>query len=415
MATQTQLSIMPFPAASERVSLAVAVVTETYPPEINGVAKTLARLVEGLVARGHRVCLIRPRQGRADIAANESGLRELLVPSIPIPGYSCLRVGLPVVLRLWREWKRHRPDVVHVVTEGPLGLAAVWVARRLGLPVSSGFHTNFDEYSRYYGMSWLSPAVERYLRWFHNRTSETHVPTRQMQDALSSRAFKRVEVVSRGVDCRLFSPSRRSESLRERWGVSEQDVVVCHVGRLAAEKNIDLVFRAFAAIRVTLPNARLVMVGDGPLRGRLERCHRDVIFAGTRQGVLLAEHYASSDVLLFPSMTETFGNVTLEGMASGLAVVAFDQAAASELIEDGVNGLRVAPGDDEAYVAAAVHLATQEQWRAEMGVAARERVAQMDWEQVYDVFAARLQSVVRKSALKTPRTKPASVLREHTP
>ncbi len=396
MLTNVMPPSMPLFANTARACLKVAVVTETYLPEINGVAKSVCRLVEGLIALGHKVILFRPRQSRKDVAAAEPGFRECLMPSMPIPGYASLRLGMPAALRLYRAWKRERPHVVHVVTEGPLGLAAVLVAKRLGLPVTSGFHTNFDHYSQYYGLSWLSSAVSRYLRWFHNLTAETHVPTRQMQLHLKGTGYHTVEVVSRGVDCHLFSPARRSELLRRSWGVEASDVVVCHVGRLAAEKNIELVFRAFNAIRVAQPTARLVLVGDGPLRARLERRHRDVIFAGSRQGVLLAEHYASSDVLLFPSITETFGNVTLEGMASGLPVLAFDYAAALEVMDDGANGVRVPLGDDEAYVAAAVHLAAQPEWREQMGAAARERVRELDWECVTEGFANRLAEVATR-------------------
>lgn len=378
----------------------VAVVTETYPPEVNGVARSIARMVDGLFARGHDVWLMRPRQSKVDCAADEAGFRESLLPSLPIPGYPGLRLGLLSYARLRREWRSDRPDLVHVVTEGPLGLGAIMAALRLGIPVTSDFHTNFDYYSRHYGMAWFKGLVGAYLRWFHNRTIETYVPTREMQSELRRRGYRSVEVVSRGVDCRLFAPQRRREALRVQWGVQADDVVVCCVGRVAPEKNFDLLLRAYKAIRASMPTARLLVVGDGPMRRRLEKAYPEAVFTGMLQGVSLAEHYASADIFLFPSLSETFGNVTLEAMASGLPVVAYDYAAASEAIVDGHSGVRVALGDAESFVSAAVHLASNADLREQLGNAARERAETFDWEAVNDVFEQRLVDVARSK----PRT-----------
>lgn len=394
--------------------LKVAVVTETYPPEVNGVARSIARMVDGLVARGHHVWLMRPRQSKVDCAADELRFRESLLPSLPIPGYPGLRLGLPSFARLLREWRRDRPDLVHVVTEGPLGLAAVIVARRLGIALTSDFHTNFDYYSRHYGMAWFKGVVGTYLRWIHNHTSETYVPTQEMQAELARRGYAGVEVVSRGVDCTLFAPHRRREALRAGWGVKPDEVVICHVGRVAPEKNLDLLMRAYTAIRASLPTVRLLIVGDGPSRAKIERAYPDVIFAGMQQGASLAEHYASADVFLFPSLSETFGNVTLEAMASGLPVVAYDYAAASEAIVDGHSGVTVSPGDAESFVTAAVHLASRSDLRARLGCAARERAETFDWETVNDSFERRLVEIARskQNLVKRPvdiRTSPLNM------
>lgn len=381
------------PMDAGKHGLAVAVVTETYPPEINGVALSIARMIQGLVARGHCISLFRPRQPGQPGPAACDGVTETLLASVPIPGYPGLRMGLPAMLALSAAWRRQRPDLVHVVTEGPLGLAAVLVARGLGIPVSSDFHTHFDAYSGHYGVAWLKGAVARYLRWFHNRTVHTYVPTRALQSALSQRGFRGVEVIARGVDCRLFAPHRRSATLRQQWGVRPDDVLACYVGRVAPEKNLDLLLRAYTALRAAVPGARLVVVGEGPARERLQRTCPEVIFAGLQRGVALAEHYASADLFLFPSQSETFGNVTLEAMASGLPVVAYDYAAAAEAIVDGDNGVRVALGDAESFVAAAVHLAGHAHLRTRVGRAARASAEQFDWEAVCDMLERRLFEV----------------------
>jgi glycosyltransferase involved in cell wall biosynthesis len=335
----------------------VALVSETWLPEINGVSRTLARLADGLGERGHAVDIVRPRQRGESSTAPSSRPGELCVPGLPIPGYGSLRFGLPVRSRLLQHWQQQRPDIVHIATEGPLGMAALAAARRLELPVSSSFHTNFDAYCGHYGVGWLRRLISAHLRRFHNRADLTLVPTRALAEQLARCGYQRVGVLARGIDMTLFHPLRRSPALRQTWGVGANQLVVAYVGRLAAEKNLGLVLAAFAAIRQQQPDARLLFVGDGPARAALQAAHPEHLFAGMQSGEDLARHYASADLFLMPSLTETFGNTTLEALASGLGVVAFDQAAAAELIEDGITGCRVPPGDAAAFIAAAATLA----------------------------------------------------------
>jgi glycosyltransferase involved in cell wall biosynthesis len=369
-------------------SLTVALVTETYPPEINGVSLTLSRLVAGLRRRGHRVQLIRPRQSRADIAAAEADFEEVLTPGMPIPGYRGLRFGLAARSTLRRLWQRKPPSIVHVATEGPLGASAVAAARDLSLPVCSGYHTNFEAYSRHYRLGWLRRIVGGHLRRFHNRTDRTLVPTQQLAQALGAAGYRNVDVLARGVDTRIFSPLRRSDAQRARWDAGPDTLVVAHVGRLAPEKNLDLVSAAYSAIASVYADTRLLFVGDGPSRTKLANRHPQALFAGMRHGEDLAGHYASADLFLFPSLTETFGNVIPEALASGLAVVAFDCAAASDLIEDGVNGRKMAPANADAFVDAAVALAADAPQRTAIRGLAAPSVAHLDWECIHDRFAA---------------------------
>lgn len=359
-------------------SLSVALVTETFPPEGNGVAMTLARLVDGMRGRGHAVEVIRPRQ-RAETPTDD-----LCVGGFGIPSYPGLRAGFPAFGRLLRRWRDKRPDVVHVATEGPLGWSAVRAARAISLPASSGFHTNFHSYTRHYGLGWLQAPVGAYLRRLHNRTQATLVPTARLADELALQGYRNLRVVGRGVDRLLFNPRRRDAQLRQAWGVGGDGLAVLYVGRLAAEKNLALVQAGFAAIRRLRPDARMVWVGDGPQRRALQRAHPDHVFAGWRRGEDLAAHYASGDIFLFPSLTETFGNVTLEALASGLPVVAYACAAAAELVQPGGNGLTAAPGDEAAFIDAAATLAADPARRAALGRQAAPSVAQHDWAVVLD-------------------------------
>jgi hypothetical protein len=208
----------------------LCVVTETYPPEVNGVALTLAHLVDGLLARGHAVSVVRPRQQTSDRHDYDCDPNVTLVPSLPFPWYKELQVGIPAGGLLRSCWRQHRPDVVYVATQGPLGWSAVRTALRLEIPVFSGFHTNFDSYSKYYGAGWLRPVIVRYLRRFHNRTHGTLVPSIDLRARLHAAGFKNVHVLGRGVDNRLFTPERRCAELRDRWGVAEDGLAVLYVG-----------------------------------------------------------------------------------------------------------------------------------------------------------------------------------------
>src|SRR3954463_14285741 len=196
-------------------SLRIACVSETYPPEINGVATTLAELVEGLHRRNHELQLIRPRQPVLPGAAErEPRFHEVLMRGLPIPKYPELRMGMPSKRELTKLWSLRRPDVVHIATEGPLGWSALQAARHLKLPVSSDFRTNFHAYSRHYGVGWLHRPIMAYLRKFHNRTQATMVPTEALRRDLDAAGFRHVSVVQRGVDAAQFHPRHRSQSLR---------------------------------------------------------------------------------------------------------------------------------------------------------------------------------------------------------
>lgn len=377
--------------------LKIAVVTETYPPEINGVANTMRHLVAGLTDHGHRTHLVRPRQGRRDPATRcTASETETLVPSLPIPGYRGLRFGLPVASRLTRLWREIQPDIAYIATEGPLGHAALKAAQTLGIPAVTGFHTQFDQYSRHYGLGLLKRRIGRMLTQFHNRSDATLVPTAELLERLSAQGYRNLHLFGRGVDTRLFNPERRSAALRAHWGCAPDALVVLYVGRLAAEKNLDLALRTFEAIAAQEPTARFVLVGDGPGLERLRHDHPQYLFVGPKVDVDLAEHYATGDLFLFPSLTETFGNVVPEAMASGLAVVAFDYAAAHAYLRPWHNGVTVPTDDPDAFVAAALKLITERDRLLALGREARVTAADLDWDQVIRGVEKQLQNVIRR-------------------
>lgn len=367
----------------------IAYVTETWPPEVNGVALGVARTVEHLRAREHAVDLIRPRQ-RGEAARRDSS--EWRTAGAPIPVYPELRFGWASTAALVRRYAAQRTELVHIATQGPLGRNALEAARRIGLPVTTDFRTNFHAYSRYYKLGWIEPLAWRYLRHFHNRADCSFVPTRALVASMGAQGFERLEAVGRGVDAALFSPLRRSASLRASWGVRGDEPVLLYVGRLAPEKNVLLALQTHAALLSHRPGLKMVVVGEGPLKARLQQQFPNVIFTGLQRGEALARHYASADLFVFPSLSETFGNVTLEALASGLAVLAFDAAAAGEHIRDGVNGLLAKPGDDFGFVIRALQAVTHglADPRAPLRRRAREEALRCGWDSVLGRFESRL-------------------------
>ncbi len=394
------------PRIPDRRSLRLAVVTETYPPEVNGVARTIGTMVERLHGRGHRIQLVRPRQGRRDAPPERERLDTVLRPGVPIPRYRELRMGLPAKRALLRAWRVRRPQVVQIVTEGPLGSSALAAAKMLGIPVVSEFHTNFHSYSRHYGLGLFTQLVAGYLRRLHSKADATLVPTRELAEQLGAAGYRNLRVVGRGIDTAQFGPGLRSDDLRREWGAGPRDTVAIYVGRLAPEKNLRLFLEAAGAMRAAEPAVKAVVVGDGPDGPAMRTAHREVVFAGMRTGEDLARHYASADVFVFPSMTETFGNVTTEALASGLAVVAFDYAAARQYIRHGESGLLAPFGDKPRFIELTQDAAADPALRARLKAGAVAAARALSWDAVIDD----LEAILFELALRDePKSAPAPI------
>ncbi len=367
---------------SQKRTLRIAIVTDTYVPDINGVAISLGRLASGLRDMGHQVEIIR--------SGKSHGEAESTVFSWPLPGYWEIKVGAPWPGEIRRRWAKIRPDVVYIAIETPLGFSAAAAALKLGIPIIGGFHTNFSEYLVKYGFGWVGKPVSAYQKWFHSRFFCTLVPSPDMLVMLESEGFQNVEILGRGVDTGLFHPAKRSPALRKEWGANVDTPVALVVGRVSGEKNIDLALRAFAKMREVRPDLVAVVIGNGPICRRLARENPDVCFPGYFLGEKLAEAYASADMMLFPSETETFGNVTLEAMASGLPVVAFDYAAAGWHGTDGVDCLKVPLRDEAAFLDASCSL-IEAGARETIGAKARKTAESIGWSAIVQRFASLLQ------------------------
>lgn len=379
--------------------LRICLVTETFPPEVNGVAMTAGRVVNGLLAAGHKVHIVRPRQPEEDRMqlVSFADLPTTLVNGIGVPGYNGIRFGLPAGKVLQKAWTCHRPDAVHVLTEGPLGYSAVRAAQRLQLPIIGGYHTHFDRYTEHYRFGFLRQSVTNYLMRFHNRCHINLAPTHELAQALMEQGMKEVRVMSRGVDRGLFHPQHRSSALRTQWGVGKDDLVLLCVGRLAAEKQLDWVVEAWQAVRKDKPYTKLVLVGGGPEYQRLANSYPDVILTGPVSSHDLGAHYASADLFVFASMSETFGNVVQEALASGVPVVGFDYAAARELIQHETNGILVPFGNKQAFMQATTAIANQPQLLKQMARQAGE--TGRSWKAVLNELIANYRDAIQLASL----------------
>ena len=384
------------PTKQTPIPLRIALVTETYPPEVNGVAMTLQRLTMGLLQGGHRVTLVRPRQHTYDRPGCCNQPHTILVKGMTLPGYTEIRIGITSKRHMLRQWSEHCPQVIYIATEGPLGRAALQAARQLDIPVVTGFHTNFHQYTRHYRMGWLEPVVWSYLKKFHNQTFATLVPNQKLADSLTDKGIENAQILSRGVDCQLFNPTRRDRQLRQDWGVDDNGVVMLHVGRMANEKNLMLAVESYRCMRQSGINVKFVMVGDGPLYEGLSKEHPEIIYCGFQHGKNLARYYASADVFVFPSETETFGNVVLEAMASGLAIVAYDYAAAHMHLSNDVNARLVELGQNEQFIKAVCEVVSQTERRRRYQDSVRDVALRIDWCYIISEFETVLKKACNK-------------------
>jgi len=349
-------------------------VTESFPPDVNGVAVTATRVAEHLVLRGHQPLVIAPEPARSSPTLDSSlGYPVVRVPAVGLPFYPGFRVGLPGP-RVRAAIAAHRPDLVHLAGPVVLGASGCGAAIALGLPTVAVYATDMAAYARTYR---LGPAGEaaswRYLRRVHNAAGRTLAPSTATAAQLRARGFDRVHVWARGVDTVRFQPARRSAGLRARLAPAGE-VIVGYVGRLAAEKRLDLLAEVAG-----LPGVRLVVVGAGPAEAAARRALPEAVFIGQRQGEVLARIYASLDIFVHSGPHDTFGNTLQEAAASGLPVVAPAAGGPLDLVKNGVTGFLVAPGQARALADAVAVLAADPCLRAAQGAAARHAVLGRGW------------------------------------
>jgi phosphatidylinositol alpha 1,6-mannosyltransferase len=371
------------------VSVRVAIVTESFPPDVNGVAHCVLRVVEHLVRRGHQPLVVAPAPARN--ASGEDGSLPYPVvrlPSMPMPGYPGFRIGVPT-RHLHAALAGHRAELVHLASPFVLGSPAVAAARRDCLPTVAVYQTDVPAYARVYGAGKLGEAVAwRWLRRIHNAADRTLAPSAASAASLREHGVQRVWLWGRGVDTDRFHPARRSPPLRRELAPGGE-LLVGYVGRLAPEKRVDLLGQVAAA-----PGVRLIIVGSGPAGAALRRALPQAVFLRPRHGTELATIYASLDVFVHSGACETFGQTLQEAAASGLPVVAPAAGGPLDLVDDGRTGYLVAPGDQVALADAVARLAGDPQLRAAMGRAGREKTISRSWSALGDQLITHYSAVL---------------------
>jgi glycosyltransferase involved in cell wall biosynthesis len=377
----------------------IALVTDSFLPEINRVTTVLATMRRGLVARGHDVRIVAPRYGNE--SPEEGVVRR---PSVRLPGYAMSRLALPLP-GVAAALDDFQPDLVHVVTEGVIGgFGRRWALRRK-VPLVSSFHTDFPRYAARYLGDWAVNPVTRYVRWFHGPSVFVQTPSDATRRELVAMGLPQALVWGRGVDTSLFTPRRRSSARRAGLGAGDHRPVVLHVSRLAVEKDVDTLVTAFRGAQAALGDgAVFVVAGDGPKAAEVRAALPFAVHKGFLRRTDVADLYADSDLFVFPSPTETCGLVVLEAMASGVPVVASDTGGVLENMRHRLNGLVVPAGDAGRFAQAILSLVAGAEWRGVMGQAARAFAVARDWTRELDALEPMYQHVIagRGAAVQSP-------------
>jgi glycosyltransferase involved in cell wall biosynthesis len=382
----------------------IAVFSDTYKPQVNGVAHTLAKLKQYMDEHGieNRFYVSgSPSLSEPDVSYN-GGLSFILYPE--------LTLSLPCYLQMARELDQFKPEIIHLATPFSMGLAGLKYARSRRIPITASYHTNYPNYLKYYHVGW--PPLEKmtwaWLRWFHSHASVNFCPSRSTLAELRSNGIENLAIWGRGIDTDKFSPQWRSHEVRRRFCPDESQLLL-YVGRLAPEKQLDVLLNTARMLNAVNAKFKLVFVGDGPSRSLLENQGIDnVIFAGYMQGRELQELYASSDVFVFPSPSETFGNVVLEAMASGLPVVAAYAGGVMENLQPEFNGLGVRPGNPGEFFEA-IRCMEDHQYRQKLADGARIWALEKKWDNIFASLFSEYQTVLNRQ-LRWPYSQCSSTM-----
>ncbi len=365
----------------------IALFTGNYVHIKDGVSLTLNRLVRHLERRGVESVVFGP--GCPEYALEPAG-RFVEVPSVPSPGRPEYRISLffPEVLR--HELELFKPDIIHIATPDILGFRALRLAVKQNIPVISSYHTHFPSYLKYYSLDFLEPLLWKYLLWFYNSCDRVVSPSESMNEFLERTGIpkEKLGIWTRGIDTSLFSPENRSNEFRRELGFKDDDIVVTFISRLVWEKNLDTFIEATDKARERNSRIKVLVGGDGPVMEEVRSRMPHAVFTGHRSGAELAKVYAAADIFFFPSETETFGNVTLEAMASGLPALVADAPGSKSLVIEGQTGYILPPNDAAGFAEKIVRLTEDDALRKNMSAEARNRANTFDWEKIMDDLVA---------------------------
>ncbi|MEH7352358.1 glycosyltransferase family 1 protein [Neobacillus drentensis] len=369
----------------------IAIFTDTFYPDINGVARTLKRLTNFLEDQNITFKIFAPDSTSKEYVSSHihrfKSLSFFLYPEC--------RLAFPNLLEIKSELQSFSPDLIHVATPFNIGLCGVYFSKKLNIPLVASYHTNFDDYLQYYNLPFLSKVHWKYMRWFHRTCKKIFVPSPAAFQLLKQHGFTNLELWPRGVDCQLFHPHYDKAAVKRLY-CPQGEFLLTYVGRLAPEKDLDTLI----AVAKSMPSdinqkIQWLIIGDGPLREELEaQAPANMIFTGYLSGNRLAEAYAASDLFVFPSPTETFGNVVLESLASGTPVIGAKSGGVQNIIKEGVTGQLCKPGNVEEFSEAILQLLTNDRLREQMGSTGRKYALTQSWEQILQNLVSQYTHVI---------------------
>ena len=376
--------------------LRIALFSGNYNYVRDGANQALNRLVEYLLRQGAQVRIYSPTVAKPAFKA----VGEIVsVPATAIPGRPEYRLPLRIPIRVRRDMEAFAPNVIHVASPDIVSHRAISWARRRKIPVVASVHTRFETYLGYYHLEWLEPTVRAILRRFYRRCDALVAPAESMAAILRAQRMNRdISIWTRGIDRKQFNPARRSIEFRTAHGIGEEDVVVSFLGRLVLEKGLDVFADAIDAAVAQGGVLKVLVIGEGPARDWFAGRLPDAVFTGELTGTELATALASSDVFLNPSVTESFGNVTLEAMACALPVVAAAASGATNLVQDGKTGTLVTPGASDEFGAALCAYVAQPELRAGHGAAGLAYAETMDWDDINRAVVRTYTRVIARRA-----------------
>lgn len=359
----------------------VAIFTDTFLPQINGVTNTLSKLAEYYEANNIKYLIFAPDN---DVEKNGNCNIQRFF-SIKFFLYPECRIAFPNTFRLSTLLSDFKPDIIQLMTEFNMGLAGLKYGKKHGIPTVSNYTTNFCQYLNYYNLDFLNNYIWTYLRWFHNQNDLTLCPSEEIKDYLKNKGISNTDIFSRGIDSEKFNPELRSEDLRRQLGINNK-LVFLYVGRVSPEKDLDILIDAYREVYNKYGDKiALVVTGEGPY---LDKCKNDfpkgTIFTGFKKGKELAQIYASSDIFAFPSSTETFGNVVLEAMASGVPVIGADAGGVKNTIKHKINGLKFKARHVNELIDLMVELIEDEDLRNTLSINARNTGLRRSWNKVFN-------------------------------
>lgn len=390
----------------DAADLRIAMFTGNYNYVRDGANQALNRLVDYLLAQGAKVRIYSPTVKYPALPPNADIVS---IPAIPFPGRGEYRAPLFIPPWVTRDIKRFDPNIMHIASPEILGHRAVSLAHRLDKPVVASVHTRFETYPRYYGMSFLEPLVEAGLRRLYRRCDAIFAPSESMAQLLREQRMNyNVGIWTRGIDRELFNPARRDVPWRRELGIADEEPVIGFVGRLVMEKGLDVFSETIERLERRKVPHKVLVVGEGPARDWFERALPGGIFVGFQEGADLGHAVASMDTLFNPSVTETFGNVTLEAMACGLPVVAAKATGSQNLVTDGVTGRLVRPGAIAAFADALAFYCRDEDARRAAGKAGEAVSAQYGWDAVNQALVDNYLRVIRQhgAGARLPKQSP---------